>query len=71
MADKTYSPSVNIIRDANLDLVYYPTPNAQKVVHQLANDYKKGIRAFNVVGAYGTGKSSLLWALEQSLVYSI
>lgn len=67
MADKTYSPSVNIIRDADRDLIYYPTPNAQKVVHQLANDYKKGIRAFNVVGAYGTGKSSLLWAVEQSL----
>ena len=67
MADKTYSPSVNIIRDADRDLVYYPTPNARKVVHQLANDYKKGIRAFNIVGAYGTGKSSLLWALEQSL----
>ncbi len=66
MAGNTYSPSVNIIRDANRDLVYYPTPNAQKVVHQLANDYKKGIRAFNIVGAYGTGKSSLLWALEQS-----
>ena len=66
MAGNLYSPSVNIIRDANRDLVYYPTPNARNVVNQLANDYKKGIRAFNVVGAYGTGKSSLLWALEQS-----
>ena len=67
MAAKSYTPSVNIIRDADRDLVYYPTPNARQVVHQLADDFKKGIRAFNIVGAYGTGKSSLLWALEQSL----
>jgi hypothetical protein len=67
MAAKSYTPSVNIIRDADRELVYYPTPNARQVVHQLADDFKKGIRAFNIVGAYGTGKSSLLWALEQSL----
>ena len=27
----------------------------------------KGIRSFNVVGTYGTGKSSFLWAFEQSV----
>lgn len=67
MAANTYTPSVNIIRDANRELVYYPTPNALRVVDQIANDFKTGQRAFNIIGAYGTGKSSLLWAMEQSL----
>lgn len=67
MPVKTYTPSVNIIRDADRDLVYYPTPNARRVVEQIGNDVKQGQRAFNVIGAYGTGKSSLLWAMEQSL----
>ncbi|MCY7359525.1 MAG: hypothetical protein LH609_19130, partial [Rudanella sp.] len=67
MPAKSYTPSVNIIRDANRESVYYPTPNALRVVDQIADDFKKGVRAFNVVGAYGTGKSSLLWAMEQSL----
>lgn len=67
MAANTYTPSVNIIRDANRALVYYPTPNAVQVVNQISDDFKTGQRAFNVIGAYGTGKSALLWAMEQSL----
>ncbi|MCT1530203.1 hypothetical protein M3B46_04315 [Sphingobacterium daejeonense] len=31
------------------------------------NDFKKGIRSFNIIGTYGTGKSSFLLALEQSI----
>ena len=63
----TYTPSVNISRDTDRDLVYYPTPNAQNVIAQISNDFKIGIRSFNIIGSYGTGKSSLLWAFEQSL----
>ena len=66
MPANTHTPSVNIIHDANRELVYYPTPNAVQVVNQISNDFKTGRRAFNIVGAYGTGKSSLLWAMEQS-----
>lgn len=62
-----YTTSVNIIRDENRNLSYYPTPNAIRVINQIANDYKKGLRSFNVIGTYGTGKSSFLWAFEQSL----
>ncbi|MBD0295710.1 MAG: hypothetical protein ICV84_11025 [Flavisolibacter sp.] len=62
-----YTPSVNIIRDAERELLYYPTPNAERVVHQIANDFKQGVRSFNVIGSYGTGKSSLLYAFEQTL----
>jgi ABC-type hemin transport system ATPase subunit len=63
-----YTASVNIIRDADRNLNYYPTPNAQRVVDKLVNDFRVGKRAFNIIGSYGTGKSSFLWALQQSLL---
>jgi len=62
-----FTTSVNIIRDSDRDFNYIPTPNAKQVVSQIVNDFKKGIRSFNIVGTYGTGKSSFLWAFEQSL----
>lgn len=67
MQDKNYNVSVNIIRDYDRELTYYRTPNAERVVNQLVNDFKKGIRSFTIIGSYGTGKSSLLWAFQQSL----
>jgi hypothetical protein len=62
-----YNPSVNILRDSGRDFNYIPTPNGKRVVGQLVDDFKKGIRSFNLIGSYGTGKSSFLLALEQSL----
>lgn len=62
-----FTTSVNIIRDSDRDFNYIPTPNARQVVSQIVNDFKKGIRSFNVVGTYGTGKSSFLLAFEQSI----
>lgn len=62
-----FSTSVNIIRDNERDFNYIPTPNARQIVSQIVNDFKKGIRSFNVVGTYGTGKSSFLLAFEQSV----
>ena len=62
-----FTTSVNIIRDTDRDFNYIPTPNATQVVSQIINDFKKGIRSFNVVGTYGTGKSSFLLAFEQSI----
>ncbi|MDF2449462.1 MAG: hypothetical protein K0R26_1966 [Bacteroidota bacterium] len=62
-----YNVSVNIQRDANRDIHYIPTPNANQVINQISNDFKKGTRSFTIVGSYGTGKSSFLWALQQSL----
>jgi hypothetical protein len=59
--------STNILRDAEQEVQYYPTPNGQRIVNQLIDDFGKGIRAFNLIGSYGTGKSSFLWALEQSI----
>jgi hypothetical protein len=62
-----FTISVNILRDTERDLNYIPTPNAKQVVSQIVNDFKKGIRSFNIIGTYGTGKSSFLLALEQSI----
>lgn len=62
-----YSPSVNIIRDSGAELNYIPTPNSKQVFNQFINDYKTGIRSFSIVGAYGTGKSSFLWAFNRNL----
>ena len=62
-----FTTSVNIIRDTERDFNYIPTPNAKQVVSQIVNDFKRGIRSFNIIGNYGTGKSSFLLALEQSI----
>ena len=62
-----FTTSINIIRDAARDINYIPTPNSTRVVNQIVNDFKIGIRSFNIIGSYGTGKSSFLWALQQSL----
>jgi hypothetical protein len=64
---RPFSPSVNITRDAEQELSYLPTPNAQTVFGQLVNNYLSGIHCFNIVGAYGTGKSAFLWAFQQTL----
>jgi len=66
MATK-FTTSVNIIRDSEKELNYIPTPNAIRVVSQIANDFKKGVRSFNIIGSYGTGKSAFLWAFQQSI----
>ena len=62
-----YSTSTNIIRDLKRDIGYIVTPNALRIVDQIKADFELGLRSFNVIGSYGTGKSSFLWALEQSL----
>lgn len=62
-----FTTSTNIIRDSSRNINYIPTPNANKVVNQISNDFKRGLRSFNIIGSYGTGKSSFLWALQQSL----
>lgn len=66
MANK-FTTSTNIIRDTDREMRYIPTPNAIRISNQISNDFKQGIRSFNIIGSYGTGKSSFLWALEQTL----
>ena len=59
--------SVNIVRDINAEIDYLPTPNGIKTIGLISNDFKKGLRSFNIIGSYGTGKSSFLWAFQKSL----
>lgn len=67
-ATKTkYSPSANIARDLNATLAYVPTPNTKQIYKQIITEFENGNRAFNIIGSYGTGKSSFLLALYQTL----
>lgn len=59
--------SVNIVRDINAEIDYLPTSNGLKTISLISNDFKKGLRSFNIIGSYGTGKSSFLWAFQKSL----
>ncbi|MCD8739050.1 ATP-binding protein [Mucilaginibacter roseus] len=62
-----FSPSVNILTQ-ELDLSqYFLTTNVQDVYDMLRNNYRSGQRAINLIGAYGTGKSSFLSAVMQHL----
>lgn len=62
-----FTPSINIIRDTTKPIKYILTPNAVKIISQIEQDYNSGIKAFNLIGSYGTGKSSFLLAFEQTL----
>lgn len=62
-----FSPSINIIRDEQKTFQYIVTPNSKRITTQIQDDFKKGVRSFNIIGSYGTGKSSFLLAIEQTL----
>jgi hypothetical protein len=62
-----FSPSINIDRDSDCDFSYIVTPNASAIFKQLFNDVLIGIKAHNIIGAFGIGKSSFLLAAEQTL----
>ena len=64
---KHFSPSQNILLN-NFEVAdYIITPNTQEVFEELINNYASGIRAINLIGAYGTGKSTFLNALNYHL----
>lgn len=62
-----FSPSLNIIRDAKREYRYIPTTNSKKVVEGIIADFNAGLHSSVIIGSYGTGKSSMLWAFEQTL----
>jgi len=62
-----YSPSINIVRDNGKDIDYILTPNAKLAYSQIINGFQIGVRAYNLVGTYGTGKSAFLKALESDV----
>jgi hypothetical protein len=65
---KSFSPSINIVRDSEREFRYIPTPNTNRIVKQIQTECKAGFRAFTLIGSYGSGKSSFLLALEQSFL---
>jgi len=68
MQTKYFSPSVNIIRDAHLHLDYIPTQNGEKAFQKITSAFfEKGTKSFNLIGAYGSGKSAFILALEKVL----
>lgn len=62
-----YTPSVNIIRDAQKELKYVVTKNAENSAIKILSDFNNGFHSFSIIGSYGTGKSSFLWAFQQTL----
>jgi hypothetical protein len=67
MSTEKYTPSINLKRDFDSKFDYVKTPNAQRIYDAIISNYQKGSRSFNLIGAYGTGKSSFVLAFEQSL----
>lgn len=64
---RTFSLSANIENGFSEGVQYLVTPNAQKAIHSIVNDFRTGIHSFTIIGSYGTGKSSFLLALESDL----
>ena len=62
-----YTTSTNIERDVANDIHYITTPNALEVYERIVQGFQSGYHSFNIIGSYGTGKSSFLWALEKNL----
>tara|TARA_B100000683_G_scaffold245525_1_gene256523 strand:+ start:2174 stop:5365 length:3192 start_codon:yes stop_codon:yes gene_type:complete len=65
--DLKFSPSTNIIRDSKKKIDYIVTANSKEVFNTIINNLKSGNKVFNLIGSYGTGKSTFLWALQQNL----
>jgi hypothetical protein len=60
--------STNILRDESKDLNYVVTPNAIQIYERIVNSESKNNKSFTLIGNYGTGKSTFLWALEKNLL---
>ena len=65
---KEFNVSTNIIRDQDVKLNYIVTKNAADNFNLIAANYNYNNKFQAIIGSYGTGKSSFLWALEQNLL---
>lgn len=59
--------STNIIRDENKSLKYIVTKNAVEIFNSIFNNPNSNQNSFTIIGNYGTGKSTFLWAAEKNL----
>lgn len=67
MQTKYFSPSVNILRDKENVLNYIPTRNGEKAFQKITSAFALGTKSFNIIGAYGSGKSAFILALDKVL----
>ena len=65
---KEFNISTNIIRDQSKDLNYVVTPNAKTIFERIFSTGTNSNKSFTIIGNYGTGKSTFLWALEKNLL---
>ena len=59
--------STNIERDSKYDINYIVTRNSNDVYNRIVYNHSKGQNSFLIIGSYGTGKSSFLWAFQKHL----
>lgn len=59
--------STNIVRDEAKKLNYIVTKNAIEIYNSIFYNKNKASKSFTIIGNYGTGKSTFLWAAEKNL----
>ena len=63
----TNNISTNIIRDDSKKIDYVVTPNTKEIFDRIFINNFGANKSFCLIGNYGTGKSTFLWALEKNL----
>jgi len=64
---KGFNVSTNIIRDQDSNINYIITKNSKENFNSIASNFYQNNKFQAIIGSYGTGKSTFLWALEQNL----
>ncbi len=67
MQTNYFSPSINILRDKESNFHYIPTSNGEKAFNKITSAFEQSTKSFNIIGAYGSGKSAFILALEKVL----
>jgi len=62
-----FTPSINIERDIFNKIEYFPTPNTESIFKSIEQNVSAGIHSFELIGSFGTGKSSFLLAFQKQL----
>ncbi len=65
---RQFNLSANIETGVSGNDTYIVTPNVQKALAEIVNQYHIGIHSFTIIGTYGTGKSCFLVNLENDLL---
>ena len=61
--------STNIVRDSadNTFIDFVATSNTKEIFNRIFTNNYSANKSFTLIGNYGTGKSTFLWALEKNL----